>query len=75
MLEEPKSKLGKLYHKFQNSGIEGNPVITNEELTTLHNEILAVATFMEDIGHYPMKKYFHIMLDKIDNMTRARIPF
>lgn len=72
-MQEPKSKLGQLYYKFQNSGIDGNPIITNEELTTLHNQILEVATFMEDVGNFHMKTYFHIMMDKIDNMTRARI--
>jgi len=74
MFEEPKSKLGKLYHKFQNSGIGGNPIITDNELTELFEGMLQMVFFMEDTGNRAMHHYFQLEMNRIDDVIRARLP-
>jgi hypothetical protein len=48
MTKEPKSKLGKLQFKFQNSGLREHPIITDDELSQLSKELNELSLYMED---------------------------
>lgn len=47
-MNEPTSRLGKLVHSLDSSGINGNPIITDTELKELHDGLTSVARFMRD---------------------------
>jgi hypothetical protein len=52
--KEPKSFLGQLQYKFHNSGLNGNPVISNGELCILSNQLEELALYMKDRGDSSM---------------------
>ena len=62
------SKLGKLQNKYYNSGINGNPVITDEELQSLLSMLKEVCNYMSDRGENSIKI---CMWMEIESLTRT----
>jgi hypothetical protein len=69
-----KSKLGKLRHKFQHSGINDNPIITDDELFEYFERMLEVVSFMEDTCNQTMAYAFNLEMNQIDRVIRTRLP-
>ena len=58
-----------LYMKYENSGIDGNPVITTEELIDLKNRIYDVIQFM---NHHSVRPSLLSEIERIDSFIWAR---
>lgn len=67
-----KSRLGYLWHKYQNSGICGSPVIFDSELQELHNGLLEVARFMRDMNNSDLVGVYFSRAEMINTMIYAR---
>lgn len=67
-----KSKLGKLRHKLNLSGINGNPIITDSELIELRNLMQELVDFMDDSHNKTMKWAFSIDLESINRVIEAQ---
>jgi hypothetical protein len=67
-----KSKLGKLRHKFDFSGIHGNPIITDSELQELRDRMQELINFMADSKNQTMEYAFQLELQRINQVIEAR---
>lgn len=71
-MKEPSSKLGKLWHKFQNSGMRGNPVITDAELRFLRKKLTELSDFMKDRNDSTMRFSLLSDAESVNRMIIAR---
>ncbi len=66
------SRYGILSAKLDKSGVNGNPILTDEELKELIDiteELVNVAT---DVNDSPLKFYFILQLQSLDSINRHR---
>lgn len=67
-----KSRLGYLWHKYQNSGICGSPVIFDSELQELHDGLVEIARFMRDMGNSDLVGVYFRRAESINMVICAR---
>jgi hypothetical protein len=66
------STYGILREKLDNSGINGAPIITDKELIVLRTEIMRLINVAKDIEDRPMKQYFNLEFNTVDNVIFNR---
>lgn len=71
-MKNPESKLGKLWHKFEKSGFDLNPVISNAELRSLRKQLIELANFMNDRNDSTMRNSLLSDAESVNRMIFAR---
>ena len=69
---KPKSALGALLLKWENSGINGGPIIEDKELLELETRIKEQISISEDIGDVPNKVFWLHKVSSINLNIEAR---
>jgi len=67
-----KTRMGWLKHKFDYSGISGNPRITIAELMELQNWYEEVAEFFDDTGNRDMSQILWLREEQVNSTLHAR---
>lgn len=66
------STYGILREKLDHSGINGAPIVTDIELSTLRREIESLIDLAKDIEDQPLKQFFNRELTTVENIIEAR---
>lgn len=67
-----KSTFGILRRKLDKSGINGEPIVTDQELVALQMEISKLIDLAEDVQDQPLRSYFFRELCTVENIIEAR---
>jgi hypothetical protein len=65
-------KLAELQNKFELSGINNNPVITNVELEYLFDGLVDMSTYFKDRGDRLISHALRMKATSVENMIYAR---
>lgn len=71
-MKNPQSKLGQLQHKFFYSGLNGNPVITDTELTALSKQLEELALYFTDRNDLTISYALKLEQESVNRMIYAR---
>ncbi len=66
------SKLGKLQHKFYNSGMLGNPIISDKELNSLSQQLGELSLYFKDRHDSTIASVLRIEQESVERMITAR---
>jgi hypothetical protein len=66
------SVLGALSQKFDRTGVGSNPIITDQELKSLHTGLIECSRFMVDRNDKTMASALVAEADRVERMIEAR---